>query len=479
MSDAELCDRSAVELAALVRGGELSARTLLEAHLERIDAVNPIVNAIVTLVPERAWEWAAEADERQAGGEALGPLHGLPIAHKDLVRTAGIRTTSGSPLLENHVPEVDDAIVTRLRAAGAIAIGKTNTPEFGAGSHTFNPVFGATRNPWDLSKTCGGSSGGAAVALATGMVPIADGSDMGGSLRNPANFNNVVGLRPAPGRVTNHPAVLGFESLAVLGPMGRTVEDTALLLSAMAGPDARCPLSIDAPGSLFSGSLERDFRGTRIAFDPDLGGLPVEPAVSAVVAAGLAGFESVGCRVEPVGLDWSGADEAFETLRAFSSAQGFATTSEEVLGRVKETIRWNVARGRELTGADVSRAEALRTALFHRLHAFMEVYEFLVLPVNQVAPFDIEMEYPHEVAGVAMETYIDWMKSAYRVSATGHPAISVPCGFTEEGLPVGVQIVGRHRDERGVLELAFAYQQATRHCDRRPPQRGASFKDQS
>ncbi len=468
MADTELCDRTAVELAARVRGGELSARTLLEAHLDRIDAVNPALNAIVTLVPERAMAWAAEADERQARGEPLGPLHGLPIAHKDLVRTAGIRSTSGSALLAEHVPEADDAIVTRLRAAGAITIGKTNTPEFGAGSHTFNPVFGATRNPWDPSKTCGGSSGGAAVALATGMIPIADGSDMGGSLRNPANFNNVVGLRPAPGRVTNHPAPLGFESLAVLGPMARTVEDTALLLSAMAGPDSRTPLSIDVPGSVFAGSLERDFSRTRIAFDPDVGGLPMDPSVAAVLEAGLAGFSSVGCQVEAAGFDWSGADESFETLRAFSSAHGFASLPEDRLAEVKETIRWNVARGRELSGADVSRAEALRTALFQRLHAFMEVYEFLILPVNQVLPFDLETEYPTEIAGVAMESYIDWMKSAYRVSATGHPAISVPCGFSADGLPVGVQIVGRHRDERGVLELAFAYQQATRHCDRRP-----------
>jgi amidase len=237
----------------------------------------------------------------------------------------------------------------------------------------------------------------------------------------------------------------------------------------MAGPDARTPLSIDQPGASFGGSLERDFAGTRIAFDPDLGGLPVDPRVSDVIRVGLAGFETAGCRIEQIAFDWSGADEAFETLRAFSSAHGFASASDHALSQVKPTIQWNVAQGRALSGADVSRAEALRTALFQRLHEFMEVFEFLVLPVNQVPPFDIETEYPTEVAGVAMETYIDWMKSAYRVSATGHPAISVPCGFTPEGLPVGVQIVGRQRDERGVLELAYAYQQATRLCDRRPP----------
>ena len=469
MSEPDLCDRTAVELATLVKSGELSARELLAAHLERIEAVNPLLNAIVTLVPERATEWAAAADERQARGEPLGALHGLPIAHKDLVQTEGIRSTSGSPLLADHVPSQDDAIVTRLRSAGAITLGKTNTPEFGAGSHTFNPVFGATRNPWDPAKTCGGSSGGAAVALATGMVPIADGSDMGGSLRNPANFCNVVGLRPAAGRVTNHPAILGSASLSVLGPMGRSVEDTALLLSAMAGPDPRSPISIDQRGSLFAGPLGRDFAGTRIAFDADLGGLPMDPSVSDVISKGIAGFEALGCRVEREPFDWSGANEAFHTLRAWSAAHRFAALPDEVLARVKETIQWNVRKGRALTGSDVSRAEALRTALFQRLHDFMETWEFLVCPVNQVPPFDLETEYPIEIAGVQMETYIDWMRSAYYVSATGHPAISVPCGFTPEGLPVGVQIVGRNRDELGVLQLAYGYQQATRHCDRKPP----------
>jgi amidase len=469
MVDTSLCELTAVELAGLVRKGELSARELLAAHLERINTVNPALNAIVTLVPDRAGGWAAEADERQARGEPLGPLHGLPIAHKDLLMTEGIRSTSGSPLLANHVPKHDDLIVTRLRKAGAITIGKTNVPEFGAGSHTFNPVFGATRNPWDPSKTCGGSSGGAAVALATGMVPIADGSDMGGSLRNPANFCNVVGFRPSPGRVPEVPASMGWTSLAVLGPMGRTVEDAALLLSAIAGPDSRAPISLDTPGTRYAEPLERDFRGTRIAFDPSLGSLPVDPRVADVLEEGLKGFTSIGCRVERAGIDWEGADEAFQTLRAWEFASGMAGLPDEALEVLKETIQWNVAKGRALTGDDVSRAERLRTELFQRMHVFMEDHAFLVLPVNQVLPFGVEIPYPEEVAGVRMETYIDWMKSAYFVTVTGHPAISVPCGFTSEGLPVGVQIVGRHRDDFGVLQLAYAYQQATRLCDRHPP----------
>lgn len=469
MGDTSLCDRTAVELAGLVRKGVLSARELLAVHLERIDAINPALNAIITLVPERAEAWAAAADEKQARGDSLGPLHGLPIAHKDLLMTEGIRSTRGSPLLANHVPKHDDLIVTRLRAAGAITIGKTNVPEFGAGSQTFNPVFGATRNPWDPSKTCGGSSGGAAVALATGMIPIADGSDMGGSLRNPANFCNVVGFRPSAGRVPDVPASLGWASLSVLGTMGRTVEDAALLLSAIAGPDPRAPIFLEVPGTRYAEPLERDFKGTRVAFDPNLGGLPMDSRVADVLEEGLAGFLSVGCRVERAGIDWEGATEVFQTLRAWEVASAAAGLPDEALEVLKDTIQWNIAKGRALTGDDVSRAERLRTVIFQRMNAFMQDYAFLVLPVNQVPPFDVDIPYPEEVAGVRMETYIDWMKSAYFVTVTGHPAISVPCGFTSEGLPVGVQIVGRYRDDFGVLQLAFAYQQATRLCDRRPP----------
>jgi amidase len=469
MSGSELWGKTAIELAGLVRKGEVSARELLAVHLERIEAVNPTLNAIVTLVPELALEWASAADERQARGEQLGPLHGLPIAHKDLTSTAGIRTTSGSPLLANHVPEQDDLIVTRIRAAGAVTIGKTNTPEFGAGSHTFNSVFGATLNPWNTTKTCGGSSGGAAVALASGMVPIADGSDMGGSLRNPANFCNVVGLRPSAGRVPRWPSPMAWEGLGVAGPMARTVEDVALLLSAIAGPDARAPLSLDTPGERFAAPLDRDFTGTRIAFDADLGGLPVDPAVADVLEAGLTGFTGVGCTVERSGVDWEGADEVFQTLRAFSFASGFASLPDAALPALKETIQWNVAKGHALSGDDVSRAQRLRTELFQRMNRFMEEFEFLVLPVNQVPPFGVDTEYPEEISGRPMTTYIDWMKSAYYVTVTGHPAISVPCGFTPDGLPVGVQIVGRYRDDFGVLQLAYAYQNATRLCDRRPP----------
>ena len=476
MTEVELHYRSARELTAWVRSGEISARELLEVHLDRIEAVNPGLNAIVTLVPEQARAWAAEADERQARGEELGPLHGLPIAHKDLVMTAGIRSTSGSRLLADHVPDHDDLIVQRLRAAGAITLGKTNVPEFGAGSQTYNEVFGETLNPWDTHLTCGGSSGGAAVALASGMVPIADGSDMGGSLRNPGNFCSVVGFRPSPGRVPSYPSRSDWSPLPVLGPMARNVGDTALLLSAMAGPDARAPLSLETPGEAFARPLERDFRGVRVAWGRDLGGLPVDPRVNAVIDGARPLFEELGCVVEDAEPDWTGADEAFKTLRAWEFAQGFGGLSEGARGLLKETVRWNLDQGLALSATDVARAENLRAQLYQRVRGFMDDYEFMVLPVNQVLPFDVSVRFPESIEGVAMETYIDWMKSAYFVTLTGHPAISLPCGFSEEGLPVGVQIVGRWREDWGVLQFAAALEAALEEkrgvSSRRPPLEG-------
>jgi amidase len=440
----------------------------MQSFLERIAAVDPALNAIPTRVPGRALEAARRADERRGRGESLGPLHGLPIAHKDLVETAGIRTTFGSRLFAEHVPKRDALIVDRTREAGAIAIGKTNTPEFGVGSQTFNEVFGETRNPYDPTRTCGGSSGGAAVALAAGMLPIADGSDMGGSLRNPASFCNVVGFRPSPGRVPVHPASLGWSGLAVEGPMARTVADAALLLSVLAGPDARSPISISEAGDRFAEPLGRDFRGVRVAWTRDFGELPVDPRVTAVLSAQRVTFESIGCVVEDGQPDFSGADEIFHVLRAWSFSLGFANVSAAELDVLKDTIVWNVEQGRALSGDAVGRAEMARTALYHRVREFMETYEFLLAPVSQVPPFDIRERWVREIDGQAMETYIDWMKSCSYVTLTGHPAISVPAGFTAEGLPVGIQIIGRHRDDWGVLQLAHAFEQATGFHRRRP-----------
>ncbi len=462
------CLLGAVDLARRIRSREVSAVEVMQAHLERIEQVNPAVNAIVTFLPERALEGARRADRALVWGEEVGPLHGLPVAHKDLADTAGVRTTYGSPIFQDHVPERDNLTVERLKRAGAISVGKTNTPEFGAGSQTFNAVFGATKNPYDYAKTCGGSSGGAAVALACGMLPIADGSDMGGSLRNPAAFCNVVGLRPSPGRVPSWPSMAPWSPLSVEGPMGRSVEDVALMLSAMAGPDARAPLSISEPGDSFHPLPERDFRGTRVAWSPDLGGLPVERKVQEVFEKSGKVLGEIGCEVEEAAPDLSGADEVFKVLRAWQFELSYDGLLDSHRALLKDTIVWNIEEGRRLTGPRIGAAERLRAEVLERVRLFMERYEFLVLPTTQVVPFDVETPYVEEIDGEPMETYIDWMKSCYLITVTGLPAISVPGGFTPEGLPVGVQIVGRWRDERGVLQLARAFERATRFRERRP-----------
>jgi amidase len=465
----DICQLSAVELARLIRARDLSAREVVAAHLARIDAVNPTVNAIVTLVAEQALAHARLADDRFARGEDVGPLHGLPIAHKDLQPTSGIRTTFGSPIYRDYVPAEDSLLVERLRHAGAIVVGKTNTPEFGAGSQTFNPVFGATLNPRDPTRTCGGSSGGAAVALATGMLPIADGTDMGGSLRNPASFCGVVGLRPSPGRVPVWPSVTAWSTLSVDGPMARSVADVALMLSAIAGPDARSPIAIEEPGSLFSQSLERGFRGTRVAWWKDLGGVPVDRRVRNAVDAQRQVFESLGCIVEEAEPDFTDFDAVFKTVRALAFVTGVGPRVAGHHDQVKAPILWEIERGERLTASEIAWAETKRTELYHRMRQFMARYEFFVLPTVQVPPFSIDQPYPTEIGGVAMETYIDWMKSCYYISIVGNPAISVPSGFTPEGLPVGLQIVGRHRDDWGLLQIAHAFEGAAALPSRRPP----------
>lgn len=468
MSDTELCFLTASELARRIRQKEVSAHEVMAAHLAQIERVNPHVNAIVTLLPDRALARARAADEALARGEPAGPLHGLPIAHKDLAVTKGIRTTFGSPLFRDFVPDESTLLVERVQQAGAITLGKTNTPEFGAGSQTFDEVFGETRNPYDLGKTCGGSSGGAAVALACGLQPLADGGDQGGSLRNPASFCNVVGLRPSPGRVPTYPHRVGWAPFSVEGPMARTVRDVALMLSVIAGPDPRSPIAIAEPGDKFARPLARDFRGVRVAWSRDLGELPIDPRVTDVIERQLPTLAALGCRVEEAAPDFRDADECFKAWRAWQFELGFGPLLDRHPDQIKDTIRWNIEQGRRLTGAQLGQAELKRTALYHRLRRFMETYEFLLLPVSQVPPFPVEQRYVTEINGQPMGTYIDWMKSCYYVSAVGHPAISVPCGFTPEDLPVGVQIVGRYQDDWGVLQLAHAFERATEFWRQRP-----------
>ncbi len=464
----DLCFMTATTLADHIRARKLSVTEVVRAHLDRIAQVNPKVNAIITLTAERALDEARARDAALARGEGGGPLFGLPVAHKDLVPTKGIRTTWGSPIYRDHVPEVDGLIVERLRAAGAITLGKTNTPEFGAGSQTFNEVFGRTLNPYDLSKTCGGSSGGAAVALACGMLPIADGSDTGGSLRNPAAFCNVVGFRPSPGRVPVWPSDLGWFPISVQGPMARTVADTALLLSAIAGPDRRSPISIAEPGERFRAPLERDFRGVRIAWSRDLGGLPVDRRVTAVLEAQRATFAALGAVVEDGQPDFADAREIFQVWRAWRFHLRYAALLERHRHQMKDTVVWNIEEGARLTGPQIGEAEVKRTRMYHRVREFMETHEFLVLPVTQVPPFDVTQPWVTEIDGVRLPTYVDWMRTCSDITVTGLPAISVPGGFTPEGLPVGLQIVGRHQDDWGVLQLAHAFEQATGFGQRRP-----------
>jgi amidase len=458
--------RDAIALAGMLRSGELSARDVVSAHIARIEAFDPAINAVITRTFETALARAAQADEAVARGHSLGLLHGLPVAHKDLADTAGVRTTYGSPLFATHVPERDSLVVQRMTQAGAISLGKTNVPEFGAGSHTVNPVFGATHNPYDLGRSAGGSSGGAAAALASRFITLADGSDLGGSLRNPASFCNVVGLRPSPGRVPDWPLADVSDQFAVVGPMGRTVADTALLLAVLAGPDPRVPLALDQPPPAIAepaqigALLDRDLSDLRIAWSPDLG-LPVEPDVLRVLAPAREVLAGLGGRVTDAAPNLSGADEVFRVFRAFA----FATFRRDLLtqapGLVGANVTWNIQRGLELTIADLSRAAVLRAGLAERITAFFAEYDVLACPVSQVAPFDVTLDWVHEINGHPMQTYLDWMASAYLISATGLPAISVPAGFTSGGLPVGLQLVGKRRGDWDLLAVARAFESAT------------------
>lgn len=431
-------------MARLIREGKLSARETVDAHLAQIERENPRVNAIVTLDADRARKRAAEADEAQARGLPRGPLHGLPTAHKDLQLTKGMRTTFGSRAFTDYLPDEDSLLVERVRAAGAILLGKTNTPEFGAGSQTYNEVFGATRNPFDVTKTCGGSSGGAAVALACHMIPIADGTDLGGSLRNPASFCNVVGFRPSPGRIPKAPAPGSLE-FNVEGPMARSVADAAFYFDALAGERT---------------TLDRDFRGVRVAWWKDLGGIPVDRRVREITNAQRGVFESLGCIVEAAEPDFSGADETFRTLRFHSSFVRYGEFAKKNSHLIKDELLREIEQGGRLSERDIAAAESNYAALCRRMGAFLDDYEFFVLPVSQVLPFDVSQHWPTTIDGVEMKTYIDWMKSCYYISVMATTAISVPCGFTAEGLPVGIQITGRRGDDCGVLQLAHAFETA-------------------
>ena len=465
----DLCFMCARELAALIRSGEVSARDVMTAHLAQIERVNPRINAIVAKLDDDAClALADEADGRLARGEKVGPLHGLPFAFKDFEAAVGFPFTRGSPIYKDDMPAEDTVLVERLRTAGVVPIGKTNVSEFAMGSHTYNKVYGTTLNPYDLTKSAGGSSGGAGAALAAGLLPLADGSDLGGSLRNPANFNNIVALRPTVGLVPVAPAPFPFVGFGVKGPMARSVADTAFLLSVMAGPDPRDPSCYPSDPAVFGNALQRDLTGVRIAWCPDLGGLPLDRRVRSVLDRQRKTFEDLGCSLHDACPDLSGADRVFLDIRTWVSWNVLGPLLDGHRTQMKPEAIWQIESGARLSGADIARAMIAHGDLMERMRRFQERYEFLLCAVNQVPPFDATLDWPKDIEGVAMEHYVAWMKSAYWISATFSPAMSVPAGFTTDGLPVGLQIVGRYRDDFGVLQIAHAFEQATGFGRTRP-----------
>ncbi|HEX6468531.1 MAG TPA: amidase family protein [Streptosporangiaceae bacterium] len=471
----DLAALPAVTLARMLRTRELSATELLVACLDRVERLNGPLNAIVTLAAEPAAAAAEAADKAAARGEFLGPLHGLPIAIKDIAATAGIRTTYGSPIMADNVPAHDSAYVASLKRAGAIVVGKTNTPEFAAGSQTFNPVFGVTRNPYDTSRTPGGSSGGAAAAVAARLLPFADGSDLASSVRNPAAFCNLVGLRTTPGLVPLDDVDDPFDPLSVIGPIARSPADAALLLAGMCGRDAGLPLARPDRPADFLDLRPADLRGLRVAWSADLGGLAVEPAVTEVLAGARAALDELGCVTVDAAPDLAAADEVFQVLRALRMVW-LADLPRE---RLKDTLVWNIEKGLALRAAEVAAAHAGRTEIFHRMRAFLpgaghgagrgEGFDLLALPTCQVAPFPVEVEWVTEIDGERQHTYIDWMRTCSRITVTAHPAVSVPAGFTAEGLPVGLQLVAPYGADRWLLRVAQAVTEATGHAEVAPP----------
>lgn len=471
-----IIELSAVSLVELIASRALSCEEVMQAYLNRIDECNGRVNAIVALREhDLLLEQARGQDALLRRGVETGPLFGLPLAIKDLVPVRGIVTSMGSPLFRDFVPSSDGVVVTRLREAGASIIGKTNTPEFGLGSHTYNSVYGTTFNPYDVTRSAGGSSGGAAAALALDMVPIADGSDFGGSLRNPAAWNNVFGLRPSIGRVPDDEPDQWLPSMAVTGPLARSVPDLALQLSVMAGFDPRSPLSLEGDGREFLESLDVDLRGTRIGWLGDFrGAVPYDPEILDVCRRALGAFETVGCAVaeawpaHPTQPVWS----AVKTLRSWEIATGLGPLYDksDTRAMLKPEAVWEVELGRHQTGDTIAAASVVRTAWTHAFLDLFDEFDFLVLPSTQVGPFPATLDWPHSVLGRTMESYHEWMEGNLLITMTGLPSLAAPAGFDRSGLPVGLQIIGRHRSELSCLRMAHAYAQASAAViGRRPP----------
>ena len=469
----DLCFTPAVELARLYRARKVSPLEVMQAVLERLDQVNPVVNAFVTVDREGALRQARRATAALARrGGAVGPLHGIPVGIKDITLTKGMRTTFGSKLFEDYVPDEDAAVVERLRAAGAIVLGKTNTPEFAFGPNTVNAVFGATRNPWNLALSAGGSSGGSAAALATGMCAIAQGTDLGGSLRGPAALCGVVGFRTTPGLIPRYPEVLAWDSYSVEGPMARTVGDTALLLSVMAGPaDDRAPMNYATDTRAFRAAVARpSVKGSRIAWTPDMGGLvSVDPEIVSAVEESAAALGKLGARVERASPDMSDVPEVVSLTRGFLMVARHADKLERFGGQLQAGLVENTTQGLGMSARDVARGELLRTRLWQRVRGFLEIHDLWLTPTAAVPAFPIELPHAMEIGGKPAGKTLQRSYLTYAFSVLGLPAISVPCGFTRGGLPIGLQIVGRPRQEAAVLRAAAAFEAARPWAQRVPP----------
>lgn len=469
----EILTLTARGLVERLRAREVSAREALEAHLARIDEVNRAINAIVILEPERARAAAHAADELAASGAELPALHGLPMTHKDTHNVAGMHSTNGSLALRDFVPDTDDLVIARLRAAGVVATGKSNVPEFGAGSHTFNELFGVTTNPYDPTRSAGGSSGGLAAALAAGIQPLGEGSDMGGSLRIPASFCNVVGFRPSYGVLPMPTSTNAGAWLGRTGPMARTVDDIALFLAATSGPDARVTPPAPLTGADFAGPVRGDLTGVRIGWSPDLGvGLPVEPEVLAVLTPLLDRLEGAGAHVEQAAPDLREADRVFQVTRAIDFAAGLGDLVRGYGDVIKPEVVWNVELGWSLASDEIIGATAARTRLGIAVQEFFPRYDVFLSPAAQVLPFDARLRYPDPVAGVPATTYLDWMRSACVLSATSLPVLALPGGFTDSGLPVGFQLAANHYRDVDLLRWAAGMEAVLAAGARRPDPAG-------
>ncbi len=457
MTDDSLLDEGATRIAARVRAGEVSPVEVTRAALERLERINPAINAVVTVNP-RALDDARALEARIARREDVGLLAGVPAGIKDVTQVAGLRTTFGSPLYKDHVPTEDALVVRRLREAGAIILGKTNTPEFAAGGNTWNDVFGRTRNPWNTALSAGGSTGGGAAALATGIIALAEGTDLGGSLRIPASFCGVVGLRPSPGLVPTHPSDWVWDTLQVTGPMARTAEDVALMLQAVAGPSEFAPLAQPVAGRDFvAAALGGPRKGMRLAYCPDIAGIGVDPGVAAACARAAAELVQPGATVEEVALDLSYGRDAFLALRG----EWFVAWMYDKLDRMDGfgvNVRNNTAAGLSGDPRALGAAHHARGRIWHQMRELLTRYDHLLTPTMCVSPFPVEQNYPETVAGKKMQTYVDWLAPTFLLSLTGLPVASVPCGLDAQRMPVGLQIVGRPAGEESVLALAGALQ---------------------